>query len=318
MSNPQITRDIGTGVIGVTRTPKITLGIIDMNSRFDGVIVARRGKRREELQKFRGTLKRNQRTIDNKWTTSQRAKKTAKDALQGAIDALNNVLRKKGPIKDKNFDRIRKKAENALATAARLFKYNTPPWGKVTLRWFLFLDLLGARKHYTKSVDNKNHPEEVRATKQMITAAITPYGRAMNLLPRIDAPEPPNGDTIIDGTYAALAWPKSGDFSGEKTRFFYDRLSKALTEKQQEITHDAAGSLDPERNLERLTKMASDWYKALTTELTATNKQQINKYLKILWGKSANLKTYGTQFYVDFKKDEVPPPESIKQPADTK
>lgn len=320
MSNQWITRDTGRGPIGLTRTRKITPGIIDMNSRLGGVLVARRAKKREEMREIRATLKKNQSTIDRKWTTSQRCKNTAKEALQGAIDDLNNVLRKKGPIKDKSLDRIRKKAQNAIDKAARLHKYNTPSWQKKMLRFFLFQDLLKAREHYTKSVNNKNHQQEDYATKQMITVAITPYGRAMNLLRRIDAPEPPNGDTIIDGTYAALAWPKSGDYSDERQspRFFYDRLSKALTDKKQEIKRDAGGGWDQERKLDEVRKMASDWYRALTAGLTASDRQQINKYLKILWGKSAELKAYQTQVYVDFKKDEVPPPEAIKQPADSK
>ena len=324
MSNPWLTRDTGRGPIGLTRTPKITPGIIDINSRFQGILVARRAAskktKRGEMREIRATLRKNQSTIDSKWTTSQRCKNTAKEALQDAINDLNSVLRKRGPIKDESLDRIRKKAENAIAKAARLHKYNTPPWSKKMLRFFLFQDLLKAREHYTKGVDNKNRQQEDYATKQMITAAITPYGRAMNLLRRIDAPEPPNGDTIIDGTYAALAWPKSGDYNDERqnTRFFYNRLSKALTDKQQEIKRDAGGGWNQERQLDEVMKMASEWYRALTTGLTASDKQQINKYLKILWGKSAQLKPYQTQVYVDFKKDEVPPPEAIKQPADCK
>jgi len=220
MSNPWITRDTGSGVIGFTKTPKTTPGIIDRNSRFDAILVAKRATRKKtkrgELQEIRAILNKNKFTIDRKWTTSQRCKNTAKKALQDAIDDLNNVLRKRGPIKEEHFNRIRKKAQNAIDKAARLHKYNTPPWQEKTLRYFLFIDLLEARKRYTWSVDHKNHPEEVRATSQMITDAVRPYGRAMNLLRRIDAPEPPNGNTIFDGTYPAFAWPKSGLYSDEK------------------------------------------------------------------------------------------------------
>jgi hypothetical protein len=324
MSNPWITRDIGRGPIGLTRTPKTTPGIIDINSCFDGILVARRAARkktkRKEMREIRATLKQNQSTIDRKWTTSQRCKDTAKATLQGAIDDLNNVLRKKGPIKDKDFDRIRKKAEDAIAEASRLHKYNTPPFREAELRYFLFIDLLEARKRYTWSVDHKVQPDEVRATRQMVTAAVKPYVRAMNLLRRIDAPEPPNGDTIFDGTYPALAWPQSGLYSDEKKepKVFYKRLSDSLDTKKQEIAQDTGGVWNHEKTLDELMKRNSEWFRALVAGHTAADEQQINKYLKILWGKSAKLTTYGTQFQVDFKKDEVPPPEAIKQPADCK
>jgi len=326
MSNPWVTRDIGAGVVGATRNPRETPGAIDINSSYDGVLVAQVTKKqrkqdRREFNKLRSDLVRAINRV-NELDLRNSSKEKAKTGLIEARKAIEQALKKNR--NGNNYvsrDELYEQYKEAIDNANDVIKFNRPPWTRTRLRYMLYEDFLEAYKLYGRSVDSGDMGGIHVATNAKINEAVKRYSRASNLLRNVDAKDPPNGNTIRSDSIAAWAWSLGAEYADESKspRFFYDRLSQKLDARNKKIFLRA----DSQKRLDQARANQSMWYRALTEALAGEDRTVIVRYLKVLWGRTAQLKLPSTNnplggvgFYVAFDKDQVPEPEEIVHPPD--